>query len=88
MTQLKIVFREVKPDEVKQHLTMLGLSQEGDDIPSCFDPEKLTMIDRKKVGWWDKTHRKCKIGKGAGKLYRVQFLLDKNGKLNLEMGVT
>jgi len=84
VTQLSMVFGETKPGEVRDHLIELGLMAEGGATPACFDPEQLTLVDRNKTVWWDETHRKCKIGKGTGRKYQVQFRRNKDGSGKLD----
>ena len=44
-------------EEPKDDLnTVVSVTVNEKGIPSYFDPDKLTLLDRHQVFWWDETH--------------------------------
>ena len=75
------------------HLRGIPLDQRlkdplGNEIPDEYDPQKLTLVSRHQVTFWDETHPKVVISTGKiktlhNKKVEVKFPCDKEGNFNL-----
>ena len=50
---------EEEPEDDLDDVVPVTVNENG--IPSYYDPEKLTLLDRHQVAWWDETYHQCSL---------------------------
>jgi hypothetical protein len=61
----------------------LSCGASTNNIPDCFNQQKMTSLSMYQIVWWDESNQVCRLARdGNGKKTQVCFHRDPTGKLD------